>query len=184
MRALTLSFALLLICTGAAVAQTPDWMTPSEETICDSETGAAYGLCNAYCEAMDCELANDSDPLTVPSASATACSKVQSKFTNVTGRSLPCETCPPPPPGTTCPCVDALPDFALALSTPGECVEFGPAAVKYTELAWAGATCSLPETSLGGVCATLSPNGYNLLEVTPAEGQACAQLIRESCTPE
>ena len=62
---LTLVFALLLICSGAAMAQgTPDWMTPHQETVCDSETGAAFGLCNAYCEAMDCESAS-------PQASAT-----------------------------------------------------------------------------------------------------------------
>ena len=97
---LTLAVALLLVCTGtgAALAQTPDFMTPHMETICDVESGAAFGLCNAYCEAMDCELANDSDPLTEPHASATACSKVRAKFENVTGRDLPCEV--------QCPCND------------------------------------------------------------------------------
>lgn len=94
----TFSFALLLVCTGATLAQTPDWMTPSQETVCDNESGAANGLCNAYCEAMDCELANDSFPDTEPKASATACSKVRSKFQQTTGRDLPCEV--------QCPCND------------------------------------------------------------------------------
>src|SRR6188472_1486691 len=55
---LTLAFALLLISTGAASAKTPDGVPPSLETVCDAETGAAYGLCTAYCEAMDCESAD------------------------------------------------------------------------------------------------------------------------------
>lgn len=40
---------------SAALAKTPDGRTPAEETVCDGEVGAAYGLCNAYCEAMDCD---------------------------------------------------------------------------------------------------------------------------------
>ena len=59
---LTTAAAMLLLAATAAIAQTPDWMTPAVETICDNESGAAYGLCNAYCEAMDCELANDNGP--------------------------------------------------------------------------------------------------------------------------
>jgi hypothetical protein len=92
---LTLFLALLLLCTGAVLAQTPDGQTPAEETVCDHESGAAFGLCNAYCEAMDCDSAN-------PQASATACAKVKAKFTNITGRtSLPCEA-----PPVICPCND------------------------------------------------------------------------------
>jgi hypothetical protein len=37
----TLPLALLLICGGAALAQTPDGETPADETVCDGETGAA-----------------------------------------------------------------------------------------------------------------------------------------------
>lgn len=176
---LTLIFALLLICSGIAVAQTPDLLTPSEETICDGETGAAFGLCNAFCEAMDCESAN-------PQASATACTKVHDKFVNITGRTfLPCEACPPPPAGTTCPCIDSasLPDFSLALNNPGVCQTIGTVAVKYTDVAWAGASCRESGSSLGGACATLSPNGYMILEVTADEGSACVQAILDSCNP-
>ena len=67
---------------------TPDGLPPPMEHICDGESGAAYGLCNAYCQAMDC----DSD---APSASANACQKVADKFTQFTGRPVPCsESCP------------------------------------------------------------------------------------------
>src|SRR6185295_11135442 len=112
---LTLAFALLLCCigTGAALALgTPDGLPPARESVCDAETGAAYGLCNAYCEAMDCELANDGDPGTEPHASATACSKVRSKFQNVTGRDVTCEACP---------CA-SIPGFIATLSSINYCI--------------------------------------------------------------
>jgi len=95
---LTLLAAVLLVCSGATFAQTPDGMPPSLETVCDTESGAAFGWCNAYCEAMDCELANDNDPLTEPHASANACDKVRTKFQQSTGRDMPCER--------SCPCSD------------------------------------------------------------------------------
>jgi thrombospondin type 3 repeat protein len=63
-------------------------LTPAEETVCDEAalTGAAWGLCNAYCEAMDC----DSD---TPKASSVACDKIVQKFAKITsGDVLPCET--------------------------------------------------------------------------------------------
>ena len=37
------------------MALTPDGKTPAEETVCEGLSGAAFGLCNAYCEAMDCD---------------------------------------------------------------------------------------------------------------------------------
>ena len=80
-----------------AIAQTPDGLTPNMESVCDAETGAAFGLCNAYCEAMDCEFET-------PQASQTACDKVASKFNNITGRTLPCKL--------DCPCIDLIPEFA------------------------------------------------------------------------
>ena len=56
------------------------------ESVCDYESGAAYGLCTAYCDAMNCEGDN-------PGASEDACAKVSERFTRMTGRSMPCE-CP------------------------------------------------------------------------------------------
>ena len=71
-----------------AVAQTADDATPSEETVCTDAglTGAAWGLCNAYCEAMDCE----SD---APNASQTACDRVLEMFQQKTSANFlpPCE---------------------------------------------------------------------------------------------
>lgn len=78
----------MLLPSLASALGTPDGLPPPMETICDSEQGAAYGLCNAYCEAMDCD-----DP--APHASVTACQKVSDKYTQLTGEQLPCDDiCP------------------------------------------------------------------------------------------
>ncbi len=75
-----------------AMAQTPDGETPAEENVCDGQVGQAFGLCNAYCEAMDCDSLD-------PQASETACAKVGGRFESVTGMRPPCEM--------FCPCFDA-----------------------------------------------------------------------------
>ena len=74
--------ALAAVASSAAFAQ---------EDVCDMESGAAFGLCNAYCEAMDCDLANDDDPNTAPAASTLACLKVYDNFMQLRGTAPPCE---------------------------------------------------------------------------------------------
>lgn len=78
----------MLLPSLASALGTPDGLPPPMEHICDAEKGAAFGLCNAYCQAMDC----DSE---TPSASDTACQKVSDKFMQIVGRPVPCsESCP------------------------------------------------------------------------------------------
>jgi len=48
------------------------------ECVCDGQSGAAYGLCIAYCEAMDC----DGD---MPNADDTACAKIEDCYKQITG---------------------------------------------------------------------------------------------------
>ncbi|MBW2664347.1 MAG: hypothetical protein JRD93_20815 [Deltaproteobacteria bacterium] len=71
----------VLFLGGQAVADEGD--------ICDGQVGAAYGLCQAYCIAMDCA---GSDPL----GTEEACSKVLNLFEKNTGSLPPCCTvkCP------------------------------------------------------------------------------------------
>jgi hypothetical protein len=103
-----LIFALTLVGASIAVAQTPDGQPPSIEDPCKFEKGAAYGLCNAYCAAMDCSSAN-------PAASPAACQKVRNKYTQLTGNEIPCEL--------PCICL-VIPGFAEATEGPGiACVE-------------------------------------------------------------
>ena len=176
---LTPIFALLLICTGAsaALAQTPDGETPAEETVCNGETGAAYGLCNAYCEAMDCESNN-------PSASETACSKVQTKFLQITGRDLPCEV-----PQVTCPCNDPAVNQIFADAVAGLRV-----ILSCSILSSGGIDLELESSSFAGVdpgngrCSSFpGPT----LPTTPEQSQYCIELLEQaansqgvSCLPE
>ncbi len=76
---------LVLAVPLVASAQTPDGQTPAVETVCDGESGAAFGLCIAYCEAMDC------DNL-LPEASLYACESVRRTFNRITGGDVPCES--------------------------------------------------------------------------------------------
>ena len=165
-----LPLCLLLTFASASPAQTPDGMPPALETVCDMETGAAYGLCNAYCEAMDCETDD-------PHASATACSKVRAKFQQTTGRDLPCEV--------TCPCADpaVFPSFAAVLSD-----------------ATSINSCSRSAFGVGGAGIVINQSfvfadAFSLdfggnwfcgggfvvtgLPITPEQGQYCADLLEE-----
>lgn len=72
-------------CNGASACEnggdggtgTPDESPPAFEDICDNEVGALFGLCTAYCEAMDCHL----DFL----ADKTACDKVLTSYLKKSG---------------------------------------------------------------------------------------------------
>ena len=87
---------VVFICASAVSAKTPDGQTPSQETVCDNEEGAAYGLCNAYCEAMDCTDPNQR-------ASNQGCEAVRRNFERKTGRPIPC--------AVSCPCPEILQVF-------------------------------------------------------------------------
>jgi hypothetical protein len=95
--ALSLLTVILSLTWTAAWAKTPDGKPPSVETVCDGLSGAAFGLCNAYCEAMDCDSPNHR-------ASDTACEQVKSNYERHTGQPLPCEV--------SCPCSQHFPLFA------------------------------------------------------------------------
>jgi hypothetical protein len=98
--AVLISFLLL---PAGSHAKTPDGSTPSEETVCSGLQGAAFGLCNAYCEAQDCDV-----------HPRPSCAHLLANFRRITGvPSFPCdarcgdgtigpgEDCDPP--GTICP---------------------------------------------------------------------------------
>jgi hypothetical protein len=175
---LTLAFALLLICTGTGAVLalgTPDHMPPALETVCDMEQGAAYGHCNAYCEAMDCDLANDGDPLTQPHASATACAKVRAKFQQTTGRDVPCEV--------TCPC--NAPGFPLF---PGFVSGQIPITGCTTEPILGTTGGIIVGNDQGGAVFSFQSDGQWFcgvlpifgVPITPAQGQYCVQLLQQA----
>jgi hypothetical protein len=164
---LTLAFSLLLICagTGTALAKTPDGMPPSLETVCDAETGAAYGLCTAYCEAMDCESA-------APHASATACSQVRSKFQNITGRDLPCEL--------TCPCT-SISGFNAVLAGASSCFD-SDASLSVFDNGAGGAFSDAPDAPevTNYSCGYIGSPSNIILPITKEEAAACTQIIRNA----
>jgi hypothetical protein len=81
---ITFSFALLLALAGRAITHTPDQQPPAQEAPCDGLTGAAFGICNAYCEAQDCDVHD-----------RPSCKRLRAKLLKVTGSELfPCDPRP------------------------------------------------------------------------------------------
>jgi hypothetical protein len=82
---LALAAALALFVTAVAwrtsSAKTPDGMPPSQEQVCSGLQGAAFGLCNAYCEAQDCDV-----------HPRPSCAALRRNFARLTGSPvLPCD---------------------------------------------------------------------------------------------
>jgi hypothetical protein len=81
-----LAFALMFGLSGLGsplLAKTPDGETPATETGCAKLTGAAFGLCNAYCEAQDCD---GQDP------ERASCDRLRANFERLTGAThFPCD---------------------------------------------------------------------------------------------
>ena len=156
-----LALALLIVAAPAA-AKTPDGQTPSEETVCDGQVGAAYGLCTAYCEAMDCDSPE-------PHASETACSRVQANFLRHTGMPLPCDV--------SCPCPEELPLFAAFVDGTepiAECI-ITPTTISVSA---ADQEFSIVVSSAEGTCSdnALPP----FVPLTEAEAQVCRLLLRDT----
>ena len=83
---MTATILAVLAFAPLSLAQTADGETPAEETVCDDLNGALYGLCVAYCEAMDCDLGDQF-------ASDEACERVLTNYTTHSGGVMPpCET--------------------------------------------------------------------------------------------
>lgn len=154
--------ALALFASVNAAAKTPDAQTPAQETVCDSETGAAKGLCNAYCEAMDCDNPN-------VRANEQGCAAVKANYERKTGRPfLPCEV--------GCPCIDQLQIFADIVSgaTPVErCVADASALYLVLEN---GEFAVIAD----GIPSFCSANGQPpFIVLTPAETLSCRVTLRK-----
>jgi hypothetical protein len=167
-----LAFGVLFF-GSLASAQTPDGENPATEDVCDGETGAAFGLCTAYCEAMDC----DSDD---PSASPKACSKVARNFERITGRVLPCEA-------VACPCFTAqdLQDGGEILAC-GE--NFPPplsnlAGIFYADnlAACSGFNCAGADPTIRACALNTASAFTEALDISLEEDSACRALVLQNC---
>jgi hypothetical protein len=156
---------LLTISAGAALAQTPDHQTPSRETICDSQRGAAFGLCNAYCEAMDCDSSQ-------PEASPTACSRVKSNYQRITGLSLlPCEV--------VCPCGAQLTLFAdIVAGRVGvqQCVDDNATVTSVTTPS--GSFAIVNQAAVPPFCSVNNQEPF--VTLTQQEAEVCRFLLRSA----
>jgi hypothetical protein len=79
------------------ICQDARWKDALGRNRCDNEKGAAFGICNAYCEAHDCGDPNQK-------SSDRSCEVLKEKFEKLTGRPIPCSL--------TCPCERVLKLFA------------------------------------------------------------------------
>ena len=85
---LTIVSLMLILMIGLIITQGPFTtrslipdVVAQPEGICDLESGAAYGLCKAYCEYMDCDSPD-------PQASDEACIKVAERFKHIAGKDI------------------------------------------------------------------------------------------------
>ncbi len=159
----------LALTPAAAPAQTTDGQTPAAETVCNGQTGAAFGLCTAYCEAMDCDSS-------APAASPTACRRVFDNFVRVSGRQPPC----------LCPCAAGYAEVQRAAADLGlaatHCeigdnesqVLFGSPAIRLNLV-------SYPNTA--AYCTAWNDSGVPVVSVsdlTPAQVASCRAIIAGS----
>lgn len=154
-----------------AAAQTADSQTPAQETACNGQTGAAYGLCTSFCEAMDCDSA-------APAASATACNKVSDNFLRLTGQVPPC----------MCPCATGwaqvqqfaadgnLPVTTCATGNEESQVHFGSPAVRLNLVSY---------TVEGSYCTAWDGGSSPVVSISPLTSpqiSACRSIISNICS--
>jgi hypothetical protein len=158
---------LLALAVPSLALGTPDGQPPSEETVCNSLDGVLFGLCNAYCEAMDCDSPN-------PQASPTACSKVLDNFKKHSGGQVP-------PCVATCPCGTAIPLFSDIVSgavTVQQCVVDTSSQV--TSVVTSGGNFVLVNQSAAPPYC--SANLTQFLQITTQEAAVCQQLLQQAST--
>ncbi|HYC61920.1 MAG TPA: hypothetical protein VEK79_20385 [Thermoanaerobaculia bacterium] len=151
-----------IVGAGNASAKTPDKQTPSQETVCDTQKGAAKGLCTAFCEAMDCDDPNKR-------ASDEACAAVRRNYEKKTGMPPPCLT-------ATCPCGATLQlfnDIASGAVPVQQCIADETFIFVLTQT---GATAIIDSVS-----ANCNVNGEPpFVSLTPGETTACRIALRRA----
>ena len=163
---LFIALTLILIPTTVG-AQTPDGLTPAVEDFCSQMglTGRAYGICNAYAQAMDCDTGQNR-------ASSQACENLKTKFESLVTPDSSSSTSGGT--ATTCPCYS---DLSLVGFTENSTCSIGPTEALIFDLttlhmAQAGATDSFMGCDLDG--ATQEP-------IPSDQALACVNIITAYC---
>ena len=174
MRSAWMVLVILLVFVGAVNAKTPDGFTPSQETVCDDAglRGAAKGLCNAYCEAMDCDSDNTK-------ASDKACEQVSKAFSKKSGGlDMPCEW------QEECPCYseDDLLSIVILVDGDFDCASnenfttwnsTNPDIIaEFAVFAFEGCLQDIPEDIY-----------VEFYEITEVQTAACINIIKQYCQP-
>lgn len=163
-----LSALTLALVDRPAPASTPDGLPPSLETVCDVYSGAAFGTCNAYCEAMDCHLDE-------PNASARACERKRDKFIALTGETPPCEL--------SCPCqvIEGFTDFVDGTLEGDMCVDLGEGQYEVSTDLGEGARASIFITATptgDAICGYFdSFDGFTSLAIEGDDLDACTAIV-------
>ncbi len=169
---------------------TPDGETPAEEIVCDGLSGAAFGLCNAYCEAMDCESAE-------AKASQNACDTIKGKLLVKHGVDVS-GGCVFNGGGAECPCDVAAFEVGLEAQFGEDLFQSNcnpdssnsvDADITWVNLAANDPTAPIATYSISDSKCTLVPDGTALPEgrdLTPEEAADCvnkAGAICDECEP-
>lgn len=178
--------AILLSVFSATVAAVPANLNlrgagRALEDECAGEVGRAYGLCNAFCTAQDCDEALYDDNGNI----IKSCAKIKENWVSATGlESLPCEA----PPATTCPCWDGVPDYTAGF-VPRSCSTIPGESTTAMGFDWLVAAerpvFKVSLTSGSESCQQLpnigAPGGVGQSQITAEEAVVCSDLLKERC---
>lgn len=159
---------------GAVLFSPPGAHAGNQTNPCDGLTGAAFGLCNAYCNAQNCPA----------NPTSNACDVLRRNFERQTGSSVfPCDVTPTPTQGevtatpTTTPTATGVPTGTATATAPGTATPLDTATPIVTatpiETATAIATATAIDTATaiptGTAAATPTgvPTGTAAITVTP-----------------
>ncbi len=159
-----LALTLTLFPTATA-AKGPDGVTPAEEYVCDGLAGKAYGICNAYCEAKDCDNPNHK-------ASDNACEELYQKYQVLTGGSPPCYI---PVTAAACPCFGDLTEEGFTQNTDCNTVDNG--LIRDTSN---GTVLQVQAVTISGLNACIGVDGQ-LQPISLDAANGCVSMIEDFC---
>ncbi len=147
---------------GAVLFSPPGAYAGVDDNPCDGLTGAAFGLCNAYCNAQDC-----------PANPSPSCEVLRRNFERQTGSSVfPCDVTPTPTEGvvtatpTATPTATGVPT-ATATATVPDATATPVGTSTPIDTATAQPTATQPATATVPATATAIPTGTAAATATP-----------------
>lgn len=149
----------------------------ADEDFCEGQVGAAYGLCNAYCNSLKCESEEHQ-------ASERACDALYDNYYRCTGEEPPCVV-------ITCPCFTA--EELIRVFADVECILNFDIRDNSTEqwmklvynirldYAWVGNYPSFPYGEFVG-CGLLADSEVHVTDLSEEEILSCLDLLENYAT--